>query len=93
MKIIKEEITSAVGESTTKAQFGPEEWDEDGNIVNEEPPLSSREGIASILADPGEYKISDRTVAAIWKILEKAVRVHAEFGPEVWNIHGEPVDQ
>ena len=94
MKIIKEELSTTVGESTTKAEFGPEEWDEEGNIVNdEESPLNSRREMARIIADEREYKISDRALAAIFKIMEKAVRVKAEFGPEVWDIHGELVDQ
>jgi len=98
-KIIKEEIAAVVAEDDD-GRIGLQKlpaMDHAGYSSRvdsaEEHSNSSRRGMAEILLDDDEYKISDRALAAIWKILEKAVRVKAQFGPEVWDIHGELVDQ
>jgi len=59
----------------------------------DEPPARSRDDIARILLDDRQYRISQKALDGIWKILEKAVRVHARFGPEVWDIHGKLADE
>jgi len=84
-KIILEEYQRIPFEEGYGAGFGDGEDEED-------PPRESRAGVMQILSDK-DYIVSDKALLQIWKILEKDVRQKAQFGPEVWDIHGNIVNE
>ena len=92
-KLIKEEIDAVVSENEEDRR-GPlqklSSMDHEGyskRVDIDEPDLTDRERMASVLANPN-YEMNDETIAALLAIIVAKARKTAEYGPEVMDIYG-----